>query len=123
MKGFGKGKSAYEVAFADQYWQNEEHQHWQNEERGSAAREDLGGGGAGIDQVCRECPEHSPAPELDTWASVIRRRHKKGCGCGERAVEYVGRQEDAGINAVGESLGAWERIPIKIDSGAIDADL
>ena len=50
----------------------------------------------------------------------IRRKHKKECGCKERAVAYVGRQEDAGINAVEEPLGEWERIPIKIDSGAID---
>ena len=71
MKGLGKGKSAYEVTFADQYWPGME--------QASATREDLGGGGTGIDQICRECPEYSPILELDTWADVVRRKHKKEC--------------------------------------------
>ena len=112
MKGLGKGKSTYEVAYGDQYWPGVD--------RTSVGRENLGGGGGGIDQISRGHPECTPDPESGTWADVVRKKHKKSCGCKEHAVAYVGRQEDTGINAIEESSGVWERIPIKIDSGAID---
>ena len=98
MKGLGKGKSAYEVTFADQYWPGME--------QASATREDLGGGGAGIDQICRECPEYSPILELDTWADVVRRKHKKECGCGGACSCVCGKTGGCGNQRRGGVVGS-----------------
>ena len=96
----GKGKGANEVQYEEEYWQSEQ----------LNANVEMGGGT--IDEV------------EPTWAMVAKRARAKPNRFTFRhrgnVVDFVGRDQEATINEIGDFQGRWERIPLKIDSGAID---
>ena len=99
----GKGKGADEVRIEEGFWHAAESNQWQQEEIGASS--------GSIDQIQ---PAWNVVAKRARSAKDLRPVHK-GTFLGE-----VTRNSDRQINEITDQSGRWERLPIKIDSGAID---